>query len=68
MKDGNNLGHQGKPFRLAPPPVCPRDGVPLRCERTKTECGFKTQYRYCPICGHPQQVVTRIEETDEEKS
>lgn len=49
-----------KNFRKDTPPLCPVHGVPCRCERTKTEGEFKTQYRYCPICGHAEQVVTRL--------
>lgn len=48
-------------YRTENPPLCPVHQVPCRCERTKTEGGYKTQYRYCPICGHPEQVVTQIE-------
>lgn len=53
-----------KNFRLENPPVCPEHGVPLRCERTKNEGEYRIQYRYCPICGHPEQTILRIDEFD----
>lgn len=48
-------------FRRTNPPLCPEHGIPCRCERTKTDGEFKIQYRYCPVCGHPEQTVTRID-------
>lgn len=51
-------------FRTANPPLCPEHGIPCRCERTKTEGEFKIQYRYCPVCGHAEQTVLRIEDLD----
>lgn len=46
-------------YRTENPPLCPVHKIPCRCERTKTEGGFKIQYRYCPICGHPVQTVRK---------
>lgn len=56
------FGNERKPrtnFRTVTPPLCPEHQVPCRCERTKIDGEWKIQYRYCPICGHPEQTIIR---------
>ena len=53
------LDEAKKRYRRLSKPICPNCHIECLCESTKEMAGtdFKIQYRYCPVCRHPEQKV-----------
>ena len=59
MTEQEKLTEAQKRYRRLSKPMCPKCNVECLCRRTKDMANedYKIQYRYCPVCGHPEQKV-----------
>lgn len=57
MTEDEELLQAQKRYRRLSKPVCPKCDVECLCQRTKSYENYKVQYRYCPICGHPEHKI-----------